>query len=60
MRSSLAGLESKQPLSRPEVQAELAKAWLEHGIAVLPLRQIDDQAERDCITRIAERLYGKA
>lgn len=59
MRSSLSGLENKQPLSRPEVRAELAKAWLWHGIAVLQVDQIEDPATREGIERECNRLFGR-
>lgn len=58
MRSSLSTLGNKQPLSRPEVRAELAKAWLDHGIAVLHLDQIEDAATREGVIECCNRLFG--
>lgn len=59
MRSSLSGLENKQPLSEAEMHALRCEAF-RAGIAVLVIREIVDPATRYGVIAECSRLYGKS
>lgn len=41
------------------VQEQSIRAWQERGIAMIPVDDLQDDWERQAITNIATRLYGR-
>jgi hypothetical protein len=50
-------LSSKDPLSQDELRELRRRAYLEHGIAIIPLSMVRDPAVRDVIERECKRLH---
>lgn len=49
----------KQPWSSDEITAAAARLWRQNGVALIPLAEITNDLDRQAVTNIAERLYGK-
>lgn len=58
-RSCLARLAPETPITSEQLVAMRRRAWLEQGVAVLPLEAISDDWTRQAIINEAVRLYGQ-
>ncbi len=59
VRSSLGARLPRTETSPDEMSALRRRAWRKQGIAVIDLARLGDPWERQVVTNIAERLYGK-
>jgi hypothetical protein len=58
-RSCLARMAPETPTSPEQLAAMRQRAWLQQGVAVLPLDAIRDDWTRQAIINEAVRLHGK-
>lgn len=59
MRSYLSKHVPKAPTPEEEMRALRRRAWLEDGVISIPVGEILDGWERQILTNIANRVYGR-
>lgn len=59
VRSYLSRYQPHRATEDDELRAMMRAAWRFRGIACLPVEDIADDWERQTITNVAERLYGR-
>lgn len=57
--SSLGRLVGRSPTDSPDIRIMRAKLWHEFGIAVIPPDEVRNDIDRQVVTNVAARLYGK-
>jgi hypothetical protein len=58
-RTCLARMLPRTPTSPVELEAMRRRAWLEQGIAVLPIQELSDDWTRQIVINEAVKLYGR-
>ncbi|MCX7139394.1 MAG: hypothetical protein NTW47_22960 [Proteobacteria bacterium] len=59
LRCVLGKLAAQTPATEEELRAMRAAAWHKQGILVVNAEALRDEWERQCLTNIGNRLFGK-
>ena len=59
LRCVLGKLAAQTPATEEELRAMRAAAWHKQGILVVSAEALRDEWERQCLTNIGNRLFGK-
>ncbi len=59
MKDSLARVQTSPVLTPAQLDALAARAWHDHGIVLLRPQDMPEAADRQAVTDVAERHYGR-